>query len=136
MRSLTSLHESRVHGPQNFRSPVQNDFCNKIGTKLPIPSVAMTASLGDRTDMLCMGGEGQMRRPRYTSLRRFAREGIAAAGKILICGLNDISPHCLNRLLALGREVVPGFGLVEGERLVQAVPLGDGHALGSPPPFH
>src|SRR5262245_63079017 len=31
MRSLTSLHESRVHGPQNFRSPVHNDFCNKIG---------------------------------------------------------------------------------------------------------
>jgi hypothetical protein len=31
MRSLTPLHESRGHGPQNFRSPVQTDFCNKIG---------------------------------------------------------------------------------------------------------
>jgi hypothetical protein len=31
MRSLTSLHESRACSPQNFWSPVQNDFCNKIG---------------------------------------------------------------------------------------------------------
>jgi hypothetical protein len=31
MRSLTSLHESRTCSPQNFWSPVQNDFCNKIG---------------------------------------------------------------------------------------------------------
>src|SRR5947209_8467304 len=33
MRSLTSLHESRVYSPENFWSPVQKDFCNNIGTK-------------------------------------------------------------------------------------------------------
>src|SRR6266540_4606781 len=32
MRSLTSLHESRVYSPENFWSPVQKDFCNNIGT--------------------------------------------------------------------------------------------------------
>ena len=32
MRSLASLHENRAYGPQNFWPPVQNDFCNKIGT--------------------------------------------------------------------------------------------------------
>src|SRR2546429_7159316 len=30
MRSLTSLHESRVYSPENFWSPVQKDFCNNI----------------------------------------------------------------------------------------------------------
>jgi|SRR6516165_931617 len=30
MRSPTSLHESRVYGPENFRSSVQKDFCNTI----------------------------------------------------------------------------------------------------------
>ena len=31
MRPPPSLHENRIGGPQNFRPPVQNDFCNKIG---------------------------------------------------------------------------------------------------------
>jgi len=31
----TSLHENRIGGPQNFRLPVQNDFCNSIGHKRP-----------------------------------------------------------------------------------------------------
>ena len=30
MRSPTSLHESRVYSPENFRSSVQKDFCNSI----------------------------------------------------------------------------------------------------------
>jgi hypothetical protein len=29
--SPTSLHRRRAYSPQNFRSPVQNDFCNSIG---------------------------------------------------------------------------------------------------------
>jgi hypothetical protein len=31
MRSLTSLRENRAYSSENFRSPVQKDFCNKIG---------------------------------------------------------------------------------------------------------
>jgi hypothetical protein len=30
MRCPTSLHEHRVYGPENFWSPVQKDFCNRI----------------------------------------------------------------------------------------------------------
>jgi hypothetical protein len=30
MRSLTSLHEKRACGPQNFQHLRQNDFCNTI----------------------------------------------------------------------------------------------------------
>jgi hypothetical protein len=33
MRPPTSLHENRIGGPQNFRPPVQIDFCNSIGVK-------------------------------------------------------------------------------------------------------
>ena len=39
MRSPASLHEKRAYSPENFSGPVQNDFCNKIGTKLPIRDV-------------------------------------------------------------------------------------------------
>jgi hypothetical protein len=30
MRSPTSLQENRIYGPENFRPPVQKDFCNNI----------------------------------------------------------------------------------------------------------
>src|SRR5258705_10811717 len=52
MRSLTSLHESRVHGPQNFRSPVQNDFCNKIGHEQKSRGRVSEASFGFRAARL------------------------------------------------------------------------------------
>jgi|SRR6516162_7556245 hypothetical protein len=39
MRSLTSLDENRAYSPENFSSPVQNDFCNKIGTPRKCPHV-------------------------------------------------------------------------------------------------
>ena len=35
MRSPTSLHESRVYSPENFRSSVQKDFCNSICQQRP-----------------------------------------------------------------------------------------------------
>jgi hypothetical protein len=36
MRPPTSLHEKHIGGPQNFQPPVQNDFCNRIGSKADI----------------------------------------------------------------------------------------------------
>src|SRR6266478_9613096 len=66
MRSLTSLHESRVYSPENFWSPVQKDFCNNIChkptyavqrvywpncTKPQIASSAATAKPTHETDM-------------------------------------------------------------------------------------
>jgi hypothetical protein len=54
----------------------------------------------------------------------------------LICDLDDVPPHCLDGLLTLGRKIIPGFGVVECLRLCQAVPLGNGHTLGSRTPLH
>ncbi len=36
MRPPASLHESRVSGPQNFRTSVQNEFCNSIPRKTDV----------------------------------------------------------------------------------------------------
>jgi hypothetical protein len=54
MRSLTSLHESRVHGPQNFWSPVQNDFCNKIGPKRRKTMSALMSAIGDESRLVVL----------------------------------------------------------------------------------
>jgi hypothetical protein len=77
-----------------------------------------------------------MRRPRIQSLLRFGPEGVAAAGKVLICGLNNISPHCFNRLLALGCEVVPGLtqkSILSGS--IVAYVYGLGHGFGAQDPI-
>jgi hypothetical protein len=55
MRSLKSLHESRVHGPQNFRSPVQNDFCNKIGPQRRKMMSAPMSAIGGRSGTVTRG---------------------------------------------------------------------------------
>ena len=33
LQGTIRIHESRACSPQNFRFPVQKDFCNNIGTK-------------------------------------------------------------------------------------------------------
>src|SRR2546428_13375660 len=47
----------------------------------------------------------------------------------LFHGLDGLPPYCLDRLLTLGRKVVPCLGLVKCFRLIQALPLGDGNTL-------
>jgi hypothetical protein len=51
MRSLTSLHESRVYSPENFWSPLQKDFCNNIGTKRTYQHVCSLSAFGGKVDM-------------------------------------------------------------------------------------
>ena len=46
-----TLHENHAYGPQKFGPPVQNEFCNTIGTKLPIRDVRDPVATGDKPDM-------------------------------------------------------------------------------------
>ena len=49
MRSPTFLHENRTYGPQNFSSPVQNDFCNTIcHFQTPAVQQRLSANSGHR----------------------------------------------------------------------------------------
>ena len=48
MRPPTSLHEKRIGGPQNFRPPVQNDFCNSIGPSRHFAATQQTVALGGK----------------------------------------------------------------------------------------
>src|SRR5690242_18067661 len=57
------------------------------------------------------------------------RAGRGATSKRLHFGFDDVAPHGLDCLLALGRKIRPGLRLVEGNRVVQAVPFGDRHIL-------
>src|SRR2546430_16986465 len=52
MRSLTSLHESRVYSPENFWSPVQKDFCNNIGTKRTHRHVCLFVCFWSKADIV------------------------------------------------------------------------------------
>src|SRR5436189_694617 len=51
MRSLTSLHESRVYSPENFWSPVQKDFCNNIGTTRTSGNVRLESEKRSKADI-------------------------------------------------------------------------------------
>ena len=50
--------------------------------------------------------------------------------------LDDVPPDRLLRLIALRRQVGPGFRLVGGARVIQAVPLNDGDILGRRRPLY
>src|SRR6516165_11091539 len=52
MRSLTSLHESRVYSPENFWSPVQKDFCNNIPQKADIRLTLRHVCLVPKTGLM------------------------------------------------------------------------------------
>ena len=43
--------ENRTYDPQNFSSPVQNDFCNTIGTFETSGDVRFCAAVGGRADV-------------------------------------------------------------------------------------
>jgi hypothetical protein len=51
MRSLTSLHESRVYSPENFWSPVQKDFCNNIPLKADMRELTSPRPLSANSDL-------------------------------------------------------------------------------------
>ena len=55
---------------------------------------------------------------------------------ILLLNFDDVAPYRLLSLVALGREVLPGFRLVERHCVVHAIPFDEGHMLGRRCPLY
>src|SRR5260370_37118367 len=70
-----------------------------------------------------------MRRPRRTQLLPIAWPA-AGAGDLLIHGFDGVPSYGFGCLVTLRRKVLPSCRVVKCLRLIQAVPLGDGHAHG------
>jgi hypothetical protein len=70
------------------------------------------------------------RAPQYQS-EATQRRGLAwCAADSLLFNFDGVAPCHLFKLVALGREVGPGFRLVKCNRVVHAIPLDEGQMLG------